>query len=68
MLFEKWFGQSTQESDNKVRDRMTEATHLMTKRGDIWTPMCCKTGNGACGPSCQYQGVQAFVENWNYRG
>ena len=60
-LFAKWFGTSTAASDVDVRSRMNEATYLMRQRGEAWNPMCCKTGNGACGPSCSVPGVQAWV-------
>ena len=66
-LFDKWFGVSTQpESDADVRLTMSDATGKMYERGVGWTPMCCKSGNGACGTSCQYEGVQAWVESYTY--
>ena len=51
-LFDKWFGLSTSSSDADVKSRMNDATYMMRRRGQDWTPMCCKSGNGACGPSC----------------
>lgn len=51
-LFRKWFGSSSGESDDDVRSRINDATWMMSNREGNWTPMCCKSGNGACGPSC----------------
>lgn len=56
-LFNKWFGVGSAASDADVRSRLADATWMMTQRGRNWTPMCCKSGGGACGPSCQYTGV-----------
>jgi hypothetical protein len=62
-LFTKWFGTSTAQSDVAVRSRMNEATYVMRQRGEAWNPMCCKSGNGACGPSCSVPNVMAWVDS-----
>ena len=46
-LFKKWFGEEAS-TDDDVRWILNEATAWMTRRGDFWEPLCCKSSAGAC--------------------
>jgi len=48
-LFKKWFGESTQESDDVVRMHMNDATNMFNLyESGAWTVMCCDQAIGAC--------------------
>jgi hypothetical protein len=65
-LWEKWFGEGTDESDTDVQSRMEEAMNYMRLRGESWDPLCCVNQLGAC-QGCK-AGVLAYVTSWNYVG